>query len=88
MPALKSRATTIVRPSAAERPRARDAAAAGPRSARRRGVRLAESVDAVLRACPAADRDNVRHTLILLALPPLTRLRRSLLRGRAATLHR
>ena len=41
------------------------------------------SVHAVLAACPGADADNVRHTLILLEQPPLERLRRSLIRGRA-----
>jgi hypothetical protein len=38
----------------------------------------------VLAAHPDADPDNVRHTLILLEQPPLERLRRSLIRGRAA----
>ena len=44
--------------------------------------RLAESVERVLALYPKADPDNVRHALILLELPPLERLRRSLLRGR------
>ena len=44
---------------------------------------LMDSVRAVLAVRPEADPDNVRHTLILLQLPPLERLRRSLTRGRA-----
>ena len=42
-----------------------------------------ESVRAVLAVHPEADSDNVRHTLILLERPPLERLKRSLIRGRA-----
>ncbi len=42
-----------------------------------------ESVRAVQAERPEADPDNVRHTLILLEQPPLERLRRSLIRGRA-----
>ena len=44
---------------------------------------LMESVREVLAVRPEADPDNVRHTLILLELPPLERLRKSLTRGRA-----
>jgi hypothetical protein len=44
---------------------------------------LMDDVRKVLKAHPQADPDNVRHTLILLKLPPLERLRRSLTRGRA-----
>ena len=44
---------------------------------------LAGKVAAVLKAHPQADPDNVRHTLILLEKPPLERLARSLMRGRA-----
>lgn len=47
------------------------------------GKRLARKVQAVLKEYPDADPDNVRHTLILLEYPPLERLARSLLRGRA-----
>jgi len=47
-------------------------------------ARLIASVQAVLAQHPHADPDNVRHTLILLELPPLERLRRSLTRGRSA----
>jgi hypothetical protein len=49
---------------------------------------LSARVDKVLAAHPEADRDNVRHTLILLELPPFERLQRSLIRGRAAALRR
>ncbi len=50
--------------------------------------RLTARVEKVLAANPDADRDNVRHTLILLEQPPLERLQRSLIRGRAAALFR
>lgn len=50
--------------------------------------RLAARVEAVLAAHPHADPDNVRHTLILLEQPPLERLQRSLIRGRAAAILR
>lgn len=46
--------------------------------------RLSRRVEKVMAAYPEVDRDNVRHTLILLELPPLERLRRSLIRGGAA----
>jgi hypothetical protein len=39
-----------------------------------------------LAAHPNADPDNVRHTLILLELPPLERLQRGLIRGRATAI--
>jgi hypothetical protein len=53
------------------------------RAAQRWAAELMNSVNVVLAASPDADPDNVRHTLILLQLPPLERLRRSLTRGRA-----
>ena len=53
--------------------------------AKRWAARLMKSVNAVLKRYPQADPDNVRHTLILLEKPPLERLGRSLLRGRAVT---
>ena len=53
------------------------------RQVARKAARLMESVRAVLAVRPVADPDNVRHTLLLLELPPLERLRRSLTRGRA-----
>ncbi len=50
--------------------------------------RLTTRVEKVLAAHPEADRDNVRHTLILLEQPPLERLQRSLVRGRATAIFR
>jgi hypothetical protein len=50
--------------------------------------RLSIRVEKILVAHPEADRDNVRHTLILLEQPPLERLRRSLTRGRATAIYR
>jgi hypothetical protein len=50
--------------------------------------RLSRRVQGVLKAHPEADPDNVRHTLILLELPPLERLRRGLIRGRRQRLAR
>jgi hypothetical protein len=44
---------------------------------------LAAKVETVMKKHPEADRDNVRHTLILLEMPPEERLARSLLRGGA-----
>jgi hypothetical protein len=52
-------------------------------NAKRWARRLSAKVEKVLAAHPDADPDNVRHTLILLEQPPLERLRRSLIRGRA-----
>ena len=49
---------------------------------------LLRQVAAVLQRDPELDPDTVRHTLALLRLDPLTRLNRSLLRGRAAAAHR
>jgi hypothetical protein len=62
--------------------------ATNPTQARRWADRLTARVEQVLAAHPEADRDNVRHTLILLEQPPLERLQRSLIRGRAAALRR
>jgi hypothetical protein len=56
--------------------------------ARQWAEQLTASVQKVLAAHPDADPDNVRHTLILLEQPPLERLQRSLIRGRATTLRR
>lgn len=49
---------------------------------------LLRDVAAVLQRDPRLDPDTVRHVLTLLRLDPLTRLNRSLLRGRAAALYR
>ena len=58
------------------------------KQARRWVIRLTARVQRVLAAHPNADPDNVRHTLILLEQPPLERLQRSLIRGRAAAIFR
>jgi hypothetical protein len=50
--------------------------------------RLSRRVEKILVAHRHADRDNVRHNLILLEYPPLERLRRSLIRGRATAIFR
>ena len=50
--------------------------------------RLTARVGKVLAAHPQANPDNVRHTLILLEQPPLERLQRSLIRGRATAIFR
>ena len=49
---------------------------------------LLRDVAIALERNPRLDPDTVRHVLTLLRLDPLTRLNRSLLRGRAAALHR
>jgi hypothetical protein len=56
--------------------------------ARRWARRLSMRVGKVLAAHPQANPDNVRHTLILLEQPPLERLQRSLIRGRATAIFR
>ena len=50
--------------------------------------RLSTRVEKILGVHPDADPDNVRHTLILLEQPPLERLQRSLIRGRATAIFR
>jgi len=59
-----------------------------PASAKRWARSLSLRVEKVLKSHPDADRDNVRHTLILLEQPPLKRLQRSLIRARATALFR
>ncbi len=49
---------------------------------------LLRDVAVALHRNPRLDPDTVRHVLTLLRLDPLTRLNRSLLRGRAAALYR
>lgn len=56
--------------------------------AKRWALRLTARVRKVLAAHPKANPDNVRHTLILLEKPPLERLQRSLIRGRATAIFR
>jgi len=50
-------------------------------------IRLLETVDRIAASDPSLDRDNVRHTLLLLEEKPIERLRRSLLRARKPDLH-
>jgi hypothetical protein len=45
--------------------------------------RLADEVELVMSHFPEANAEDVRHTLILLRMPPWERLERSLRRGRA-----
>jgi hypothetical protein len=56
--------------------------------AKRWALRLSARVGKILTTHPHADPDNVRHTLILLEQPPLERLQRSLIRGRATAIYR
>jgi hypothetical protein len=49
---------------------------------------LLAEVATICQRHPELDPDTVRHTLALLRLDPLTRLNSSLLRGRAAAIHR
>ena len=56
--------------------------------AQRWARRLTARVTKIMAAHPDADPDNVRHTLILLEEPPLERLQRSLIRGRATAIFR
>ena len=46
-----------------------------------------QAVQRVLRRHPEADPENLWHTLLLLELPPIERLRRGLLRGQTVHLH-
>jgi transcriptional regulator with XRE-family HTH domain len=48
----------------------------------RRAVRILEATDRIAASDPSMDRDNIRHTLLLLEEKPIERLRRSLLRAR------
>ncbi len=47
----------------------------------RRMVHLLDETDAAMKRYPGADRDNVRHTLLLLEDLPIDRLRRALRRA-------
>jgi len=49
---------------------------------------LLRELDRILSEHPEANRDNVRHTLLLLEESPVERLERGLSRGRALDLHR
>jgi len=49
---------------------------------------LLKKVDAICATHRKADRDNIRHTLILLQEQPVDRLRRALIRGQQFNLRR
>jgi transcriptional regulator with XRE-family HTH domain len=53
-----------------------------------RYLSLLEDLERIMSRHKDADRDNVRHTLILLKEKPVERLRRSLRRGQRSDLHR
>ncbi|MBE3109466.1 MAG: hypothetical protein IMZ46_02970 [Acidobacteria bacterium] len=53
----------------------------------RRAVRLLEEADRIVESDPSMDRDNVRHTLLLLEEKPIERLQRSLIRAQKPDLH-
>jgi hypothetical protein len=53
----------------------------------RRALRLLEKADRIAGSDPSMDRDNIRHTLLLLEEKPIDRLQRSLLRARKPDLH-
>lgn len=48
---------------------------------------LLDGLERIMRRNRRADRDNVRHTLLLLQEKPIERLRRALIRGRQLDLH-
>jgi|GEM_PF-567749 len=48
---------------------------------------LLEDLERISTRNPDADRDNIRHTLLLLEEPPIERLRRALTRGQKLDLH-
>lgn len=48
----------------------------------RRAIQLLEATDRIAARDLSIDRDNIRHTLLLLEEKPIERLRRSLLRAR------
>jgi hypothetical protein len=56
--------------------------------ARQWAERLSKHVEEIVALHPDADPDNIRHALILLQQPPIDRLQRSLIRGRATTIFR
>jgi transcriptional regulator with XRE-family HTH domain len=48
---------------------------------------LLNKVDDIARKYKKVDRDNIRHTLLLLREPPIERLRRALIRGQKPHIH-
>ena len=53
-----------------------------------RAETLITTVDSIVNRHRASDRDNVRHTLLLLEEKPIDRLRRALTRGQKFNIHR
>jgi len=53
----------------------------------RRALCLLAEADRIAGSDPSMDRDNVRHTLLLLEEKPIERLQRSLIRARKPDLH-
>jgi transcriptional regulator with XRE-family HTH domain len=53
-----------------------------------RSLSLLEDMERIMSRHKQADRDNVRHTLILLQERPIERLRKALTRGQRFDLHR
>ena len=49
---------------------------------------LLNEVDDIARKHKKVDRDNIRHTLLLLNEPPIERLRRALTRGQKPNIHK
>ncbi len=49
---------------------------------------IAKRTDQIMAENPTLDRENVRHTLILLQEKPINRLRRGLIRGRQINIYR
>ena len=48
---------------------------------------LIEDTEAIARAHPELDLENIRHTLLMLTMKPIDRLRRGLIRGRKIDIH-
>ena len=47
-------------------------------------IQALQTTEEIMEECPGLDRDNVRHTLILLNEKPIDRLNRGLTRGRSS----
>jgi len=69
-------------------PKAASTSEMTPAEARERALDRRSKALAICAAEPEATFENVWHTLVLLELPPLERLNRSLQRGRAVPLQR
>ena len=55
--------------------------------AERQAYFIIRKTDEIMEAHPSLDRENVRHTLLLLQEEPIKRLRRALIRGRRIHIH-